>query len=169
MAKANLQSADANDKTTSGEQLDMDFKQGTTSRRRRRAIARLGLLACAIAVAAVAVASASDQRATDVLTGTAKTTSGKAYYDLTVKVKSKHQIQKIIAIRHLTGASAGKRCLTPDTFSFKTVKIQKDGTFKAHTSGYKFHANIDGKFKSSKKAHGHLTACTPGLKYTVKK
>jgi hypothetical protein len=146
----------------------MNFKRGNTSKRRRTAFVRLSLLAIVIATAVAAVAVASKPQAGSVLTGTAKDTGGKPYFDLTVKVKSPHEIQKIIALTHASGRS-GKRCLTPQNFSFKTVDIDRDGSFKAHTSGYKFHANIEGKFKSARKAHGHLTACTPGLNFTVKK
>ena len=148
----------------------MNQKQGPTSTRRRTIFVRLGLLACAIAVAVAAVAVAADQRAATVLTGVAKDGSGKPLYDLTVKVKNSHQIQKIIAFEHPSGArAASKRCLMPQNFSFKTLDIKSDGTFHGHTSGYMFHAQIDGKFKSPSKAHGHLSACSPGLKFNVKK
>ena len=148
----------------------MNRKQGTTSTRRRTIFVRLGLLACAVAVAAATVAVAADQHAATVLTGTAKDGNGKPLYDLTFKVKNSHQIQKIMAFEHASGArAASKRCLMPQNFSFKTLDIKSDGTFHGHASGYMFHANIDGKFKSPSKAHGHLKACTPGLKFNVKK
>jgi hypothetical protein len=148
----------------------MNRKQGTTSIRRRTIFVRLGLIACAVAVAVAAVAVAADQRASSVLTGVAKDGDGKPLYDLTFKVKNSHQIQKIMAFEHPAGArAASKRCLMPQNFSFKTLDIKSDGTFHGHASGYMFHAKIDGKFKSPSKAHGHLSACTPGLKYTVKK
>ncbi len=150
--------------------MDMNSKQGKTSTCGRTAFVRLGLLAVAIAMAVAAVAVASDQRrATKVLTGAARDGKGKALYDLTVKVKNSHEIQKIIALRHTRSAGASKRCLMPDNFSFKTLDIKSNGSFKGHTSGYMFHANIDGKFKSPNKATGHLVACTPRLKFRVKK
>ncbi len=137
--------------------------------RRRRAV-RLATLGCALAVALAGVAFAAHPKPGTVLTGTARGGSGGPAYDLTFKVKSENTIQKVIAIRQGKAGAAGKgNCLAPDNFSFKHLKVDSDGSFKDRSVGYMYKANITGKFKSAGKATGTVHACTPGLKFTVKK
>ncbi len=141
-----------------------------TTHRGRRRFAKFAVIGCALAVALAGVALAALPKPGTVLTGTAKSGSGAgSAYDLTFKVKSKHMVQKVIAIRQGAKAVSKGGCLPPDNFSFKRVHVESDGSFKDHAVGYMYKATMTGKFKSPTKAKGTIHACSPALDFTVTK